>query len=254
MLKKYLVLLIISILTPRGFCLQQGELALFLTIEKHPVYIYDNSVILYTASMAIDADGSPEAYHPLDIGSDYLANAGRPGNWWALATDTGKKDGTPFIQGKDAPAPGYYVSMTSLFDPARKRSDPGRYVNADKIPYIVVPRSLYDKKMALPGDMAIVYDIKTGTYCPAIIADVGSDKNIGEGSICLARKFLIPADPKTGGCEERRFVYLVFTGSGNRRPCNPGEIEKKAVSLFKKLGGKRLLEYYLTPVKKELRR
>ena len=34
--------------------------------------------------MTIDADGAPDAYHPDDIGRDYLANAGEPGNWWAV--------------------------------------------------------------------------------------------------------------------------------------------------------------------------
>ena len=50
----------------------------------------DDSAFFYEAGMMIDADGAPEAYNPDNkSGLDYLGNAGTPGNWWALVTDTG---------------------------------------------------------------------------------------------------------------------------------------------------------------------
>jgi hypothetical protein len=33
-----------------------------------------------------------------------------PGNWWALVT----RNGRPIVQGADDPAPGFYVSTTTL--------------------------------------------------------------------------------------------------------------------------------------------
>lgn len=38
------------------------------------------------------------------------ANAGRPDNWWGIVT----RHGEPVIQGANDPAPGCYVSTTSL--------------------------------------------------------------------------------------------------------------------------------------------
>jgi hypothetical protein len=48
----------------------------------------DGSAFFYEAGLNIDADGAPHGYHPDGrSGLDYLGNAGRPGNWWALVTD-----------------------------------------------------------------------------------------------------------------------------------------------------------------------
>jgi hypothetical protein len=46
----------------------------------------------------------------------------------------------------------------------------------------------------------------------AIFADVGPD--VGEGSIYLADKLEIPADPRIGGVDSGVF-YFIFPGSGN---------------------------------------
>jgi len=40
----------------------------------------------YKSEMTIDADGAYRAYNQNNTGLDYLANAGHPGNWWALVT------------------------------------------------------------------------------------------------------------------------------------------------------------------------
>src|SRR5262252_6322375 len=75
----------------------------------------DELGFFYKAGLNVDADGSPHAYHPDGIsGLDYLGNAGRPGHWWALVTDDGKPSGNPIIQTANDPAPGFYVSTTSL--------------------------------------------------------------------------------------------------------------------------------------------
>lgn len=68
----------------------------------------------FKAGMAINADGAPDAYHPDDIGTDALANAGHPGNWWALVTHNGKRSGNPIVQKAGDPNPGYYIAMTAL--------------------------------------------------------------------------------------------------------------------------------------------
>jgi len=92
----------------------------------------------YKSGMAVDADGAFRAYHPDDRhGLDSLANAGHPGDWWALVTDNGKSTGNPVLQGKSDPAPGYYVSTTALNDIGYLNlCDPHRYVDALNIPLL----------------------------------------------------------------------------------------------------------------------
>ena len=78
----------------------------------------DSSAFFYESGLMIDADGAYHAYHPdKKSGRDYLGNAGRPGNWWALVTDNGKPSGNPVIQSKSDPAPLYWSRLIgSLFE------------------------------------------------------------------------------------------------------------------------------------------
>lgn len=162
------------------------------------VYVVDRALV-WSAGLAIDADGSPDAYTPPGSGlrgRDALANAGRPGNWWGVLTDSGKPDGTPIVQGPDDPCPGFYVSPTALCDPSRKRTDPRRYVDSAKVPYLAIPPELraIGAKM---GDVAHVLYREIG--CAAIVADAGPRGKIGEGSIALANALGIPSSPRHGG-------------------------------------------------------
>ena len=49
----------------------------------------------WTGGIEVDADGAPDAYNPSNTGIDYLANAGSPGDWWGISTDS---SGTPYVQ------------------------------------------------------------------------------------------------------------------------------------------------------------
>jgi hypothetical protein len=173
-----------------------------------------NNNVSFLSGMNIDADGSPRAYHPVpDSGSDNLANAGHKGNWWGIIAENGE----PVIQGKNDPAPGFYISCTSLQDATKKISDPARYVNSDSIPYIVLPnnKTLLDEiKM---GDVAKVKNLRNGKSSYAICADIGSKDKIGEGSICLAELLDIPSSPRKGGIADS-VSYTVYSGSGNGKP------------------------------------
>jgi hypothetical protein len=199
----------------------------------------DRATFFFEAGMAIDADGAPDAYHPDDIGKDYLANAGYPGNWWALVTDNGRPDGNPIVQGPDDPAPGYYVSMTALEDRTKAVSDPHRYVNANEIPFLVLP---FDQRGgARLGDFGVVVNRANGPLAYAIFADLGPRDHIGEGSIALAEALGINADPRRGGAAGG-VVYVVFPNSGNVRPRSMAEIDRESERLFEAWGGTAQLE------------
>jgi hypothetical protein len=86
----------------------------YSNIDTH---LDDGSAFFYEAGLTIDADGAPHAYHPNEkSGLDYLSNAWRPGNWWALVTDNAKPSGRPIIQGANDPAPGFYMHWLTSWE------------------------------------------------------------------------------------------------------------------------------------------
>jgi len=183
--------------------------------------------------MAIDADGSPHAYCPKDsglTGLDYLANAGQPYDWYGIVTD---QAGNPVIQGMDDPAPGYYISTTSLVDKTKAETDPLRYVDSEQIPYISVPGELRQLGVKL-GDLC---SIKHGIVrVGAIVGDVGPRGKYGEGSIALAEALGIPASPKHGGVDAG-VEFLVFSGTTSKWPMTAQEIQSEAMNIYLEWGG-----------------
>lgn len=196
-----------------------------------------NPAIFYKGGMKIDADGSPRAYHPQNKGLDHNFNAGHAGHWWGVVTND---QGKPVIQGAKDPAPGYYVSCTSLANRAKSKNDPDRYVNAEVVPYIVLPEKLYTNANINLGDFAAVINRKNGKIAYAIFADVGPEDKLGEGSIALANNLGIHSNPKNGGTDED-IIYIVFPGSGNGQSRDLEEIHSYGPKLLKEWGGEDLL-------------
>jgi glycosyl hydrolase group 75 (putative chitosanase) len=186
-----------------------------------------NPAFFYESGMTIDADGAPNAYHPDNSGLDDLANAGSPGRWEGLAKDA---DGDPFIQGPNDPFPGYYVSATALSDRSKPVNDPTRYVDASRIPFVVLPGGMARQLGSRPGDFAVVFNLRNGKSSYAIFGDVGPYDRIGEGSVALAENLGIRSDARNGGTR-RGIVYLVFPGSGNGRPRMIEEINEEGQKL-----------------------
>jgi hypothetical protein len=187
-----------------------------------------SSAFFYESGMTIDADGAPNAYHPDNTGLDDLANAGTPGRWEGLAKDA---EGEPFIQGPGDPFPGYYVSATALADRSKPVNDPTRYVDASKIPFVVLPGGMARQLGARPGDFAAVFNQRNGKSSYAIFGDVGPYDRIGEGSVALAENLGIRSDARNGGAR-RGILYLVFPGSGNGRPRTFEEISAEGQKLL----------------------
>jgi hypothetical protein len=152
----------------------------------------------------IDADGSPHAYHPKGSppGLDYLANAGKPGNWWGIATDD---NGKPYVQTAADPAPGFYVSTTALERQRFPKSNPHRYIDSESVPYFVLP-SKFPVKVKL-GIKGIALNTQNGKSVKVTYADIGPVGKIGEGSMALADALGIPSNPKKGGTEKKIIRY-----------------------------------------------
>lgn len=194
---------------------------------------HGSSAFFFEAAMYIDADGAPNAYHPENRGLDDLSNAGEPGYWPGLAKD---ESGNPIVQGPEDPFPGYYVSETALADRSKSLADPSRYVDASKIPYIVLPGFFARQLGARPGDFAVVWNKRNAKISYAIFADIGPAGSLGEGSMALAENLGIWSNPRRGGTRSG-IVYLVFPDSGNHRPRPLEEINTAAEQLFQSWGG-----------------
>jgi Fungal chitosanase of glycosyl hydrolase group 75 len=202
----------------------------------------------WTCPLHIDADGSPHAYHPPTSsassgsppGLDYLANAGKPGNWWGIACDP---SGKPFVQNASDPAPGFYVSTTSLMDSSQPARSPLRYIDSESVPFFVLPsKPKFHSKQKL-GDLAMIFNNDTGKYHWAIYADVGPSNQIGEGSMALAKALGLSDSPKTGGTEKEIIAMVMFAGSSLGWPKEFYELGKAAYKLWDAWGGYESAKY-----------
>jgi len=204
-----------------------------------------DQAVLFRGGFTVKADGAPHAYHFDDgRGLAKLAHAGHVGNWWGLVTDTGKRSGKPVVQGRDDPAPGYFVSPTGLFDPVYEKSDPRRYIDAAKIPYITLPsnsirtQEFWRARGITYGDFAMIYDARRDRLRGAIFADAGPDNALGQGSRHLAEQFELETGPRSAKVHDQRFIYLLFPRSGDGSRKTTKEIKQHTDDLFLEWGGK----------------
>lgn len=188
-------------------------------------------VVVWSSGMAIDADGDPGAYNPNGGGDDALGNAGHPGDWFGVVTDTGKATGKPIKQGAYDPFPGFLIPTTALSDHSKAMTDPRRYVDSKTVRYISIPHELLHSPVGL-GDVAIV--CYAGKTCAAIVADVGPRGKYGEGSIALAQALGFKnCSPRNGGVGSG-VTFAIFPGTA-RTPAWPRtneDVQAQAMLLF----------------------
>jgi hypothetical protein len=202
-----------------------------------PVYRHTASnAVLWKYGLNVDADGSPFAYSPNPgQGLDWLADAGHPGEWWALVTDNGRENGRPLVQKNSDPAPGYYISTTSLQDPAYPQTNTKHWVNVSKVPFIVLPLKHHDFGGRL-GDYGAVVHLTTGKVAYVIAADLGPPNKLGEGSVALAKALGVNPSAKDGGVGNG-VAYIFFPNSGDGTIKTASEIAQAAEANFKAFGG-----------------
>jgi len=195
--------------------------------------------VLFQSGMYVDADGAPNAYGPHNRGLDFTANAVRGGRFLSVATHP---DGKPVIQ-RSGRFKGFYVSTTSLHNATSSPTSPDTYVDARKIPYIVLPPEFMNQFGVALGDLAVVTNQSNGKTSFAIFADVGPHGKIGEGSVALARALGLNYDPRYGGTGDSSIAYLVFpqSGLGPGKLRSAKEIRSSALHVFGRWGGARRL-------------
>jgi hypothetical protein len=176
--------------------------------------------VWFTSGAKIDADGAngqhggPPAYTIDDSGSELLANGGMAivgqrvtcSEDWARDIVILGRDGEP----KVFPG-GVIASITWYKYPGVDPDSPLAYVDAETIPYIVVPPVIVNKtKGIVCGCKARVpYQ---GKSVDCIVADLGPKNKIGELSIAAARSLEMPSSPKNGGTDEPEVCYELWPG------------------------------------------
>jgi len=128
---------------------------------------------------------------------------------------------------------GFYVSKTSLEDQTFPVEDPRRYVDATRIPYVVLNPFLRKQAGVDLGDLAVVVlNSADHRVSFGIVADIGPRSGLGE---CL--KALADSIEKPNGVEGIEIVYIFFTSRDARRIRTRDEINKKTMKLFEAWGG-----------------
>jgi hypothetical protein len=212
-------------------------------LSSHPTV---SAYYFATEHMAVDADGAPNAYHPEDMGLDFLANAGYPTEpWWidVLVPDPENAD-QAFLQ-PDGEYRGYFVSKTALQDTSKSVTDTARYVDARHIPYLVFPGSFYRMSgTGLLGDLGVALNLSNGKKTPFIVADIGpSSARLGEVSINFAERLGgEQVSPRDGsGMPGGEVLYIVFPYSAKQRvprwPLSLSDLEHRTDVLLEQLGG-----------------
>jgi hypothetical protein len=180
----------------------------------------DEHRVFFTADGDIDADGAngqnggPAAYKADNSGTEHLANGGmaiRGGKVicaepWARDIVILGPDNEPKI------FPGGIVASITWYRHRDKRADdPEAYVDAETVPYIVVPAMVIQRTAGVVrGCKARVTRGERAVDC--VVADKGPRNKIGELSIAAARALGLRSSPRDGGTERPELLYELWPG------------------------------------------
>ncbi|MDM0001787.1 glycoside hydrolase family 75 protein [Variovorax sp. J22P240] len=181
----------------------------------------DDGRVHFIADADIDADGANgqngqlAAYKVDNQGSEALANGGMKINAsgkvicahaWARDVVIIDTDNEP----KVFPG-GVIASKTWYRHRGKAAADPAAYVDAETVPYIVVPPLIVQNTVgAVRGCRAQA--TWRGRSVACVVADLGPGNRIGELSIAAARALNMPASPRSGGTEQAEVLYELWPG------------------------------------------
>ncbi|CAN5249163.1 hypothetical protein BH10CYA1_BH10CYA1_09670 [soil metagenome] len=94
------------------------------------------------------------------------------------------------------------------------RYSDGSSINAEEVPYMVLPGGQYERFGIKLGDMCLVRNKENGRMAIAVFADVGPRQKRGEGSMALASELGINPSPTRGGVSTPSIEYLVLPNTG----------------------------------------
>ena len=232
-----------------------------------------NAVIFRTAILNVDADGAPNSYRVDGNGLSYTCDGVTavgstpktdPKGWQAKCRAAWKKanitkdfsglrifgfakdaSNKPIVQGEGDPLPNEaYISETSVAVPDGPKGTQRHWVDATKIPYVVLPATFLSKYKVNPGDLAVVYWPQNDKFALAVYGDGGS---LGEASVRLHQD--LGNDPlvNRGGVHRAKrgidspVVTAVFPGATTKPTVNSekwiAEIRETGATVFQHWGG-----------------
>jgi hypothetical protein len=174
----------------------------------------------FVADADIDADGAngqnnaPAAYKADDSGTEFLANGGMKidrgrvvcAKTWARDIVILGEDNEPKVFPN-----GVIASITWYHHPGKTATDPAAYVDAETIPYIVVPPLIIQRTAGVVRGCRARATYK-GSGVDCVVADKGPRNKIGELSIAAARSLGIPSSPRIGGLRTPEVLYELWPG------------------------------------------
>ncbi|NIE63157.1 glycoside hydrolase family 75 protein [Burkholderia sp. Ax-1719] len=184
------------------------------------IYEEEDGRVHYLADADIDADGangqagSKAAYNDTDTGSEFLANGGMSivagkvvcVHSWARSIVLLDTNNEPKIF-----PDGIIASTTWYRNRELSASDPNSYVDAQTVPYIVVPPLIVTStRGVVRGCLARV--TWNGQVVDCVVADLGPTNKIGELSIAAADALGIPSSPRNGGRNQPDVLYELWPG------------------------------------------
>lgn len=236
------------------------------------VYQLDGGIFFESQKLQVDADGAPNSYLVNGKGLSFTcdgvtANGSTPDtdpNWqekcvagWKLARETGDyskmrifgflagKNNVPVIQGPGDPLPGTaYISTTSVNVPDAPVNSQRNFVDATKIPYVVLSAGFTRKFGVGPGDLVVVYRPSSGSFAYGVYGDGGK---LGEASVKMHQAIgNNPMINRNGVERAKRGLAeatwtLVFPGEATTRTADTdawlGQIASKGKTVFDQWGG-----------------
>jgi hypothetical protein len=217
---------------------------------------HSNGAYIYkTSHKQIDADGAPNAYHPVDVGKtcsvtggllglDCPANAGYPnGSFWrdVLVVDP-NNNAKPYVQPSGAFV-GFFVSMTSLSDRNKAATDPTKYVSSTTFPYIVFPGNFNAKSgTGKVGDLGFAINLSNNKKSHFVVAETGpAAADLGEMSIAFATAMggVNPNPINGAGAPSGTILYVSFPFSSNTYawPMTNAQMQTNVNTLLQSVGG-----------------
>jgi hypothetical protein len=180
----------------------------------------DDGRVYFHADADIDADGANSqngaaaAYQVGDAGSDLLANGGMKMLAGKVVCASAAARDIVILDSDNEPRVfpgGIIASMTWYRHPGKSPSDPAAYVDAETVPYVVVP------PLIVQQTTGIVRGCKARVNCngksvDCVVADKGPRNKIGELSIAAARAIGLPSSPRSGGTAKPEVLYELWPG------------------------------------------
>jgi hypothetical protein len=193
-----------------------------ITNENFACTIFEDADgrVHFTADADIDADGAngqhggQAAYMVDDAGSEFLANGGMKmvngkvvcAKSWARSIVILGPDNEPKV------FPGDIIASTTWYHaPGKAATDPSAYVDAETVPYIVVPPLVVQQTAGVVRGCKARVSWK-GMSVDCVVADKGPGGKIGELSIAAARALGLPHSPRHGGTEKPEVFYELWPG------------------------------------------